>query len=158
MISYTRERDEFVVEATKAGIDLPTTRKLLRYATTLQRLAVAQCNGDWPADNGQRKVEFCLKCQSGFVPESFRPIVLVIPEAFEDLGPAPRQPRPIRQQVCPDCYAQDKVEGLLRGTPLKAVFGGDPRGAVLRLVPRATTREEEQSGRVRGIYVPPSVR
>lgn len=52
-MSYTTERDEFISRATAEGLDLDTCRKLLRYATTLQRLAEAQCNGDWPY-NGDR--------------------------------------------------------------------------------------------------------
>ena len=47
-MSYQRERDLFISLASKEGLDLHTIGKLLRYASTLQRLAVAQCNGDWP--------------------------------------------------------------------------------------------------------------
>ena len=52
-MSYQKERDEFIAQASREGLDLKTCRKLLRYATTLQRLAEAQCNGDWPY-NGDR--------------------------------------------------------------------------------------------------------
>jgi len=55
--SYYRDRDEFIVKMTKAGLDIEAIRALLRLATTIQRLAVAQCNGDYPADNGQRETE-----------------------------------------------------------------------------------------------------
>src|SRR3990167_3145761 len=52
-MSYQHERDEFIGRASKEGLDLPTIRKVLMYASALQRLAVAQCNGDWPY-NGDR--------------------------------------------------------------------------------------------------------
>jgi hypothetical protein len=52
-MSYQRERDEFIAKAVSEGLTLDVTRRLLRYASTLQRLAVAQCNGDWPY-NGDR--------------------------------------------------------------------------------------------------------
>jgi hypothetical protein len=153
MMSYTRERDEFIVAATKAGLDIETSRKLLRYATTLQRLAVAECNGDWPADNGERKVDYCPKCQSGYVPASFRPVVVEEVPYADGKGV-----RRKRERRCPSCYAESKVEQLLAKTELQPAFNGDPRGAVLRLVPRGTSHEDANNGRVRGIYVPPSVR
>lgn len=52
-MSYSKERDEFISRATQEGLGLDTCLKLLRYATTLQRLAEAQCNGDYPY-NGDR--------------------------------------------------------------------------------------------------------
>ncbi len=52
-MSYSKERDEFIARATGEGLSLDVVRKLLRYASTLQRLAVAQCNGDYPF-NGDR--------------------------------------------------------------------------------------------------------
>ncbi len=53
-MSRQNDRDQFIAEATQAGLHVSQARSLLRYAATLQRLAEAQCNGDWPADNGQR--------------------------------------------------------------------------------------------------------
>lgn len=52
-MSYSKDRERFIAIMTAAGLDLDRTRALLRYATTLQRLAEAQCNGDWPY-NGER--------------------------------------------------------------------------------------------------------
>lgn len=52
-MTYTKERDEFIAIATREGLSVNVARKLLRHAATLQRLAVAQCNGDWPY-NGDR--------------------------------------------------------------------------------------------------------
>ena len=136
-MSYTHERDEFVARMTREGVSLATIRGLLRHASTLQRLAVAACNGDYPADNGQRSIQTCPECEGGWVPESFRA--------------APRSG--LHQKVCPDCYTAHKVRSLVPGA-WRPIFGGDPRGAVLRLVPREATAEDVDSGRERGIYVP----
>lgn len=59
-MSYVKERDEFISIMTGEGLSLEVTRKLLRYAQTLHRLAVAQCNGDWPY-NGDRDRPNALK-------------------------------------------------------------------------------------------------
>lgn len=147
-MSHQHDRDLFIREATLAGLALADTLKLMRYATTLQRLAEAQCNGDWPYDNGERKVTPCPQCEAGCVPSAFKTAT------YDNAASAGTW----TQKVCPDCYAQNKVIRLLAGSAYRPVFGGDPRGAVLRLVPVNTTHEDEQSGRVRGIYVPARVR
>jgi hypothetical protein len=135
-MSYARERDEFIAHASSAGLRLDVIRLLLRNATTLQRLAEASCNGDWPADNGERKTKVCPECGGGWAPSSFaRPKGEAVP-------------------VCPDCRAQYRVRALLEGTPFDPYFQGDPRGAVLRLVPKGTPHELIDCGRERGIYVP----
>lgn len=144
-MSHQHDRDLFIREATLAGLALHDTLKLMRYATTLQRLAEAQCNGDWPYDNGERKVETCPQCEAGCVSTAFKRV------AYMSEGPGGRT---YYKRICPDCYAQEKVTAILQPSTLRAVFGGDPRGAVLRLVPVNTTHDDEQSGRVRGIYVP----
>lgn len=126
-MSYQRDRDEFISIATQEGLSLDIALKLLRYATRLQRLAVAQCNGDWPADNGERKVEYCPDCESGFVKSSFV------------------------KGICPDCRAGQLVSELLAPTEAKPILGGDPRGAVLKItVPSGRTNDWGRTG----IYVP----
>ncbi len=149
-MSAQKERDEFIARATQIGLSLDTARKLLRYATTLQRLAEAQCNGDWPADNGERKVQPCPKCEAGFVPSSFRGVTeTIVPE---------HQRQPAEQhtiKICPDCYASYRVWAILDGTGYQPYFQGDPRGAVLQLFPAGTSHDDMYCGHVRGIYVPP---
>ena len=142
-MSYQEERDRFMRETGAAGIDLGTARKLLRYATTLQRLAVAQCNGDWPAANGTWATVACPECESHFVAASFRR--LTWPDGLKRHQSA----------VCPDCYTAHRVRTLLPEAWI-AVFGGDPRGAVLTLYPRGTPAEDIDNGRARdrAIYVP----
>lgn len=53
MAMTQRDRAAFIYEAGREGLPIEVARKLLRYGTTLHRLAEAQCNGDWPY-NGDR--------------------------------------------------------------------------------------------------------
>jgi len=137
-MGYQKDRERFYLEAERIGLSEYTAGKLLRYASTLQRLAVAQCNGDWPADNGERRTAACTQCEGLWVPSV--------------LKGAPKR--------CPDCRTADLVRALLAEDPRKPEqqweprFEGDPHAYVLRLVPRGTSDEDYQSGRVRPIYVP----
>jgi len=85
-------RDDFMYQAGKAGISEDTARRLLSLAATLQRLAEAQCNGDWPADNGERQVIPCKECEGLWHPSAIK------------LG------------LCPECRTQDRVKRLLNGS------------------------------------------
>jgi hypothetical protein len=141
--SYTRDRDEFIGIIIREGGTVTLARALMRAATTLQRLAEASCNGDWPADNGERKVAPCGKCRSLWVPSTLK----------------------TKAKLCPDCRTEERVKKLLfqancdrypgrdfRDESLpawSASFNGDPRGAVLRVhVPSG--RDESYDG----VYVP----
>lgn len=133
-MSYQRERDQFIARAAQAGMPLSLCLTLLRYATTLQRLAVAECNGDWPADNGERKTRVCPQCECGWAPSSFA------------------------RGLCPECRTKDLVSTALQGTAWQPYFQGDPRGAVLQLFPAGTAHDDMYCGRVSGLYVPPRER
>lgn len=109
MSTKQRDRDEFISIMTKEGVPLHVSRSLMRYAATLQRLSEAQCNGDWPADNGERKVIPCSVCGALWVPST------------------------ITRTGCPDCRIERLVTLALVGTGIKPSFHGDPRGCVLRL-------------------------
>ena len=148
-MTYQRERDEFIQVVTRAGFHMDTIRALLRYATTLQRLAEAQCNGDWPADNGERKVLACSRCESLWVPTSMRRDHA----APKQTGPGENTPHWI-PLICQDCRTQELVTAVLKDTSYKPYFQGDPRGAVLKLYPVDTPHADIDSGRARGIYVP----
>jgi hypothetical protein len=132
--SYTRDRDEFIGIIIREGGTVTLARALMRAATTLQRLAEASCNGDWPADNGERKVAPCGKCRSLWVPSTLK----------------------TKAKLCPDCRTEKRVRAFLSlwdgkdGSPwFVPEFGGDPRGAVLRVhVPSG--RDESYDG----VYVP----
>ena len=120
-------RERFIVEAIGAGISYHTARKLLSIGATLHRLSEAVCNGDYPADNGERKVKACPKCESLWVPWT------------------------ILKGGCPDCRAQARAVKALEGTAFKPVFQGDPRGGVLMIHKVETPEADIQSGRERGI-------
>ena len=136
-MSYQYERDQFMV---RCQLSADTARALLRHATTLQRLAEAQCNGDWPADNGQRATEECPLCGSHWVPSQIQGGTaaklaldrVLNPEHSED---AKREYRR-NPRACPDCRTEARVHALLEGTQWQAWTQGDPRGYVLRLFPR----------------------
>lgn len=139
-MSYSKERDEFIAIATQEGLSVETARKLLRYATTLHRLAEAQCNGDWPADNGERKVIFCTRCEGGFVRSVFKRAQEHREEEWKDI------PKGYHVQICPDCRTAELVRvSLPEG--YKAIINGDPRGAVLKItVPSGRTNDCGREG------------
>ncbi len=110
MSARQREREEFLVKISSEGLPLEIARKVMRHAATIQRLSEAECNGDYPCDNGERKVSFCAKCESGYVPSS------------------------MRGGICPNCRAAARIEAILAPYPIKPKFQGDPRGAVVKLV------------------------
>lgn len=144
-MTYQHERDEFISLATREGLDLPTCRKLLRYATTLHRLAEAQCNGDWPYNGGRdcpsKKLDWnspdnketessiksreqwykrytgCPKCETPGVARS------TMRKSGDKLPIDPTTGKaangliyPFGQvRVCPDCRTQELVRELLIG-------------------------------------------
>ena len=121
-MSYQQDRDEFIALAVGEGLTVETTRLLLRHATTIERLAVAACNGDWPADNGERKTKVCSQCESLWAPSSFR------------------------KGVCPDCREEQIVKALLPDG-YTALFNGDPRGCTLKItVPSGRTNDWGRDG------------
>lgn len=131
-MTYQEERDRFIATFAARAATLPNAvttpgpavflaRSLLRAATALHRLAEAQCNGDWPYDNGERKTVPCDKCEAGTVPSA--------------LKRPPNVPRSSGARTCPDCRTQDRVRTLLQGSGWVPYFQGDPRGAVLWIHP-----------------------
>ncbi len=145
-MSHKTDREQLVAQLAR---ELPErslyqvvelARKLSRAGATLQRLAEAQCNGDWPADNGERRVVPCQVCEGSWVPA-------VLKHATINGERVPL--------VCPDCRAQSKVKALLAEYGMLAIFGGDPRGPVLKVIPPSYA--ERNAGRdefnLEGIYV-----
>jgi hypothetical protein len=136
-MSYQKERDEFIgrfVSLTAPALGqypaICLARTLLHKASTLQRLAEAQCNGDWPYDNGERKTVVCPRCEWSVHPSD------------------------IKRGLCTDCRVSEAVAKALTGSGYKPYIQGDPRGAVLRLMPLAALDADIECGRERGIYVP----
>jgi len=107
----TKEREQFMLAAGRHGLTEHTARALLRVSSTLTRLAEAQCNGDWPADNGDKDRQHqCAQCLSGWHRSAIR-----------------------KDGRCIDCHATDRAKALApEGWTVRVQ--GDPRGYVLRLV------------------------
>lgn len=105
----TQTRTHYLLTFGKLGLHEHAARKLLRYAATLDRLNVALCNGDWPCDNGERKLKECPQCMTGYVASSFR------------CG------------KCPDCRTQELARELCATFGLAVEFNGDPRGLPFRI-------------------------
>lgn len=114
----TDHRAEFIARLTRELSDVPPhrvailARALMSKARTLQRLAEAQCNGDYPADNGERDTVECPECNTYWAPQA--------------LKGTPKR--------CPDCRTSAQVRALVAEFPqIVPEFGGDPRGYVLVL-------------------------
>lgn len=103
-------REEFIAAMARNGQNVEVSRAILRVVATMNRLAEAECNGDWPCDNGERPVVQCQDCQSGYVKSAVR-----------------------KDGRCVNCHAQDKAKRLVP-EGWSAEFQGDPRGCVMTLV------------------------
>lgn len=110
-------REEFINLAGQYGICYEDAAKALRIGATMQRLAEASCNGDWPADNGERKTELCPNCQCGWVKSSFV------------------------KGVCPSCRIDQRAHEFVASIGWTAELQGDPRGAVFKLVKEVDGRK-----------------
>ena len=123
--SYQAEREAFLVALSKEGVPVEVGRQVLTAANTLQRLAVAQCNGDWPADNGDRETAECVTCGSYWHPSDLK-------------GPAAK---------CGDCRTAERLRLVLAPYGVTPILGGDPRGCVVKLtVPSGTTDDWGNTG------------
>lgn len=135
MRQSNKVREQVVADLTRLGVTLDDARRFLRLGATLHRLAEAQCNGDWPCDNGERKV---VECGLRKPPTN----------GAVDLRPGcgslwvPSSLRKSRGYLCPDCCATEDAQKLAVRYGLVAVVGGDPRGAVLSLCTTAQWRGE----------------
>lgn len=155
-MSRRQDRDQLIATLARelpdvqpfAIVDL--ARKLCRAGTTLQRLAEAQCNGDWPADNGERKVETCGRCESSWVRSTMsRRKVKADTAGVTTIG----EGKKAFFYLCQDCRTQDRVTALLAEHGMVPRFDGDPRGPVLRVFRPGVSRQDIDSGRERGIFV-----
>lgn len=158
MASYQSEREDFIARMQAEGMPPEISRRILRHANTIQRLSAAECNGDYPCDNGERQVIACARCEAGYVPSV--------------MTRGGRKPHPSERGVyvvvliCPNCRAQDLIigwcakasgayltaypNGVHAGNgivPFRPVFQGDPRGACVKLrVPSGQTDDAAQAG------------
>jgi hypothetical protein len=92
------------------GLSYEDCRRLLRVGATLNRLAEACCNGDYPADDGTGGWT-CSRCERIWTCA--------------------------RRKLCPDCAAEDRARAIVEKYPnLRPRINGDPCGPVLEVVER----------------------
>ena len=104
-----QHREQFLMHATRLGLTDWQARRFASMAATHQRLQEAACNGDYPADNGERKVKTCPRCEGGWVPTSFV------------------------KGVCPDCRIEDRIKAFADECGIAVELQGDPRGWTVKL-------------------------
>lgn len=70
-MSYGRQRarEEFLVTMHREGVPTDVSRKIMRHATTLHRIAEAECNGTFPANHDWSAADEdrpcpCLQCKA----------------------------------------------------------------------------------------------
>jgi hypothetical protein len=138
----TKWREETLYNLGKVGVPYHVARKLLRYGATLHRLAEAQCNGDYPADNGERKVVACTRCESMWVRSSM---------VRDYTAPKIQRPGDDRARyiplICRDCRTEELIKKTCEEAGLIPEINGDPRGAVLTVKTPAMDEHE------RGIFI-----
>ena len=109
-MTYHKWREDFIARAVQHGIPYNSDlSNILRIANTIGRLAVARCNGDYPADNGERKLKTCAKCETGWAPSFIR-----------------------ADGVCGECKAKARLATLVP-PGWTVTTHGDPRGPVVKL-------------------------
>lgn len=139
-MTYQREREDFIVAMGREGMPPDVARLIMRHANTVQRLAAAECNGDWPCDNGERKVTTCDRCGAGYVPSVMRKI---------------RMGGVVVGAACPSCTTGDRIKALCvaasgkRRKRFVPECQGDPRGCCVKL--HVPSKRDEGYG---GVGVP----
>ena len=130
--SYARhEREAFLTAGARVGLSDDVMRIILRHARTLARLAEAQCNGDWPADNGQRRVEPCAKCGDLWAPSTLT--------NHAGLKAELKARYHNTMKFCQDCRTEWRLKSVLP-KHWSADFAGDPRGYVVTIISPDGTR------------------
>lgn len=105
----SNDREYFLVRAIEAGLPYNYAKRVRSLAVTHDRLATAACNGDWPCDNGERKVIFCSRCEGGMVASK------------------------IVKGVCESCRVEDRIKAICAEWNVTVDFQGDPRGWTVKL-------------------------
>lgn len=150
-MGYMTEREQTARQLTAEGFPEQHLGSLFRLSNTLQRLSVAACNGDYPADNGRGISSTCPCCVSAWRPESFSVVAVAdlppdMQKAYRqaatssDADPvSPRLHKAGRDKLCPQCYAEYRLKSLLP-QGFTADVSGDPRGCVVHIaVPSGAT-------------------
>jgi hypothetical protein len=150
MTTYAVERERFLRTMQAGGMAPEIARRILRHANTVQRLSVLACNGDrrpyvpCPASYAGRE-ELCL-CDKPDCDKPDGQHEKIPPVAIEQA----RAKRLIREWCDKACLAWEAADPQHRSCitiPFSAVFGGDPRGACVRLeVPSGKTDDWGREG------------
>lgn len=144
MRTNQQERENFLLAMQHEGVPADVARKVLRHAATIQRLAVVACS-DEAADRDR------IACPEEGPPA--RRLGRTGPEInclCRDYGSYDearslhgRVPRYMRREK----QAADRINELLRPFGVVPLYGGDPRGACVKLkVPSGRTDDWGQTG------------
>lgn len=114
-------RRAFRDHAIRVGLSDYYVSKFTRLASTHNRLMEAECNGDWPCDNGERKVVECSRCGAGYVPSKM----------FRDRT-APKT-GPWIPLICEGCRVEERIKALAAEAGVNVEIQGDPRGWTVKL-------------------------
>lgn len=119
-MSYTKEREEFLVTVVQEGLPVSVARQILAKANTLQRIAELSCSSE-AADRDRVP---CPAVKSGKMDDC---LCSMIPEADSEHETVPRIDRQ-------EARIKRQLERLMVGREgFKLNFQGDPRGAVVKL-------------------------
>lgn len=94
-----KDREQFVARLAQEYPAMPPgdvadlAGRIMRHGATYARLQEAMCNGDFPADNGERRTKVCPKCGNGWAPASY-------------VG-----------DECPDCHRERLIAGICAQFP-----------------------------------------
>lgn len=136
-MTYTEEREEFAVKMTAEGVPLYILRKVMREANTIQRLAAVACSDEY-ADRDR------IACPAG---PDWRG-VKGMPCLCSDYGSNDGETHgTVPRYMIRDYRAQKRITALLAPYKVRPIFGGDPRGACVKLeVPSGKTDDWGQVG------------
>ena len=114
-----QHREAFLMAATRMGLNDYQAKRITRLAATHDRLAEAECNGDWPCDNGERKVVACSRCEAGYVRSAMYRGRTTLTGYL----------------ICKSCRTEDLITDACRENGIGVEFQGDPRGWTVKLMP-----------------------
>lgn len=117
-----KQRTEFYTTACLMGLPAGIAKDVTALAATHDRLAEAECNGNYPCDNGERLVILCGRCGAGYIRER----TYKAPEG----------------RICQSCWVEGRISAIVADFPTVSVkFQGDPRGWTVQL-----SRREAETG------------
>lgn len=134
-MSYQRERESFLLTMARYGMSADVARLILRHATTYQRLAERECNGDDWCEGDTKMAErygMLVKCSESKVKGHG-----AMPCATCGSPDVARQGHAL---VTRSSVRMTQIERRIRelvdctNEPLRVEFQGDPRGYCIRVL------------------------